>query len=407
MQFSRREFSLGGLALLAGCGAAPETAAPSAVRAQRAALRTAPNARFDAYIADFQRRAIARGIAPSVVSQAFRGAAFMPGVIDLDRNQAEFRRPLVDYLALVAPEEKIAPGRRAYAAQRGRLQQIEQRYGVQAHILGGIWGAESSFGTEMGDFPLFSATGTLAYEGRRRRFFEAQLIEALRLVQAGDARVSQMVGSWAGAMGHTQLIPTAFRQFKTDFNGDGRFDPFGSDPSDALAATARFLARAGWRRGQDWGLEVRAPAGLSGSRSVSAWRAAGVRPAQGGQIPNHGTARLRRPGGASGPAFLTFGNFDKLLRYNPSQNYALAVGYLAGRLQGNGPLRAAFPPDRYGLRLADRKAIQSGLTRRGYNAGKADGVFGKKTEAAIAAFQKDKGLPVNGQPSASLLQLLR
>lgn len=406
MILNRRDFAVLSLSALAACGPAPQSS-QTATRAPRAALRTAPNAGFDAYIQSFAAKAKQRGIAASVIAQAFADARFMPGVIELDRNQAEFHRPLVDYIALVAPEQKIAPGRRAYAVQKPNLQKIEAAYGVPAHILGGIWGAESSFGTQMGDFPVFSATGTLAFEGRRRRFFEAQMLDALRLMQAGAIRKSQMFGSWAGAMGHTQLIPTAFRGHKTDFTGDGRFDAFGPNPSDALAATAKFLARAGWRRGQDWGLEVLAPSGLSGRRSMEGWRSAGLRNAQGGALPKTGTARLLRPSGANGPAFLTFANFETIQRYNPSQNYALAVGYLAGRLQGNGPLKTAFPPDKYGLRLEDRKAIQRFLNAQGLNVGTVDGVFGKKTFSAIETFERGQSWPVTGLPSARLLRRAR
>ncbi len=405
MQMSRRGFA-GGLAMvLAGCGAGT---APSRRPAQ-AAYRTVPNPGFDTYVAGLRRKAAAQGISAATLDAAFRGVGFLPVVIERDRNQSEFKRALVDYLALVAPEEKIAPGRRAYAGQRRVLAEIDSRYGVPPEILAAIWGVESYFGTRRGDFPVLSATATLAYEGRRRAFFEAQVLACLRLLQNGDARPAQLVGSWAGAMGHTQFIPTTFEQYAVDFRGDGRREIWSDDPTDSFASTANYLARMGWRRGQIWGLEVRLPqtAPQSGTRSAAAWRAAGLRAAAGGTIPDHGSARLLTPAGAAGPAFLVYRNFDVILRYNASENYGLGVGYLAGRLAGGGPLVTAFPPDRYGLTLDDRRALQRGLTRRGFDAGTPDGVLGNKTEAALRAYQAANGLPVTGQPSRGLLDRLR
>lgn len=275
-----------------------------------------------------------------------------------------------------------------------------------------IWGVESYFGTKRGKIPVISATSTLAWEGRRGRFFESNLMDALRLVQTGDARPAQLVGSWAGAMGHTQLIPNAYQENAVDFDGDGRRDIWSDNPIDAFATTARFLARAGWKRDQPWGLEVRLPDGYAGplgrsSRAeVSRLQALGVRTAGGGSLPDHGLAAVLAPMGTGKPAFLVFHNFNMILRYNPSENYGLAVGYLADRLAGDGPLVGDFGRDANGLTQNDRKALQRGLSRAGFDAGTADGVIGKKTENAIRAYQQAKGMAVTGLPSRTLLDLL-
>ena len=415
MRLDRRQFSAAGLAFLAGCGAAggraPQVARPDPVTDP--GLRPQPNPAYDAWVAAFRGRAKARGISDGTLDAAFRGQGFLPGVIERDRNQTEFTRTLEDYLAIVAPDDKIAFGRPLFERHRRTLQAVESRYGVPPDILASIWGLESYFGTRRGLIPVISATSTLAWEGRRGRFFEANLLDALRIVQTGDARPEQLVGSWAGAMGHTQLIPNAYQAHAVDFDGDGKRDIWTDDPTDAFATTARFLSDAGWRRGGLWGLEVTLPEGFaagigrSRKRSVAEWQGLGVRPARGGTLPDQGAAAVLAPMGSGKPAFLVFRNWEAILRYNPSENYGLAVGYMADRLAGGGPLVGRFGADRFGLTLEERKAIQRGLNRAGFDAGTEDGVLGKKTEAAISAFQQARGLPVNGVPSRDLLTRLR
>ena len=413
MNMTRRGLGLGGLAMamLAGCGGGPLVrGGPSGERDP--GLRPQPNADYDAWVVAFRGRAQAAGITRSTLDSAFAGAGFLPGVVERDRNQTEFTRTLEDYLAIVAPEEKVQFGRGQVATQRNVLARVEDTYGVPPEVIGALWGMESYFGTRRGTINVFSATSTLAWEGRRGTFFEAQLMSALRLLQAGDARASEMVGSWAGTMGHTQMMPDVYETYAVDFDGDGRRHIWGDDPADALASTARFLERRGWRRGQPWGLEVIVPAGYSGptgrgsDRPVSSWRAAGIVPARGGALPEAGEAALLIPEGPGTPAFLVYHNFEVIRRYNPSTNYALALGYLSGRLAGGGPLVGEFGPDANGLTLEDRKSIQTGLSRRGYDAGTADGVVGDRTEAAISAWQRDQGLPVTGEPSRALLASL-
>ncbi len=409
MTLTRRTFALGATAFLSACGGgggAPLTPASS----RDPGLIPTPNPGFDTWVAGFRSRARARGISDATLNRAFQGAGFLPGVVERDRNQTEFKRSFEDYLNIVAGETRVMTGRQKFGQYNGLLSEVEARYGVPAAITCAIWGVESRFGERRGDISVISATATLAYDGRRGDFFEAQLLAALRILERGDTNAAQLTGSWAGAMGHTQFIPTTYQAHAVDFRGDGRRDIWSEDPTDGLASAAAYLADSGWRRGLPWGLEVRAPDGLpvgrGTRRSVSAWAASGVTSARGGALPALGDAALLRPSGINGPAFLVSRNFDVILRYNNSENYALGVGYLASRLAGGGPLAAQFPPDANGLTADDRKRLQELLTARGFDTGGTDGVIGPNTEEAIRAYQASVGLPVTGTPSQTLLAAL-
>ncbi|MHA6325944.1 lytic murein transglycosylase [Roseivivax sp. CAU 1753] len=410
MTHSRRTFIFGATALLSACGGGVGTA-PAQTAAVDPGLRPTPNPAFDAWVANFRPRAEARGISRSALDRAFQGAGFLPGVVERDRNQTEFKRSFEDYLNIVAGDARVATGREKFRQNSGLLGEIEARYGVPAAITCAIWGVESRFGERRGDIPVVSATATLAFDGRRGDFFEAQLLAALRILERGDTTAAQLTGSWAGAMGHTQFIPTTYQAHAVDFRGDGRRDIWSEDATDALASAAAYLADSGWRRGRPWGLEVQAPGGLpvgrGARRGVAAWASLGVTPARGGALPALGDAALLRPSGDGGPAFLVSRNFDVILRYNNSENYALGVGYLASRIAGAPPLSAAFPPDSFGLTVDDRKRLQERLTARGFDTGGTDGVIGSRTEDAIRAYQASVGLPVTGTPSQALLQSLR
>ncbi|MGH1426235.1 MAG: lytic murein transglycosylase [Pseudooceanicola sp.] len=414
MQVTRRFFALGGTAaLLAGCasgrGGNGTTTRAMAKGPVDPALRPTPNAAYDAWVRDFRARAIKRGISPTTLSRAFRGTGYLPGVVQRDRNQTETTRTLEDYLAITANADKVAKGRAAFDAQRALLQEIQARYGVPARVVAAIWGMESNYGSRRGDISVISATSTLAFDGRRGAFFEKQLMSALGILQRGDTSPAQMTGSWAGAMGHTQFIPTTFDAYAVDFRGDGRRDIWSEDPTDGLASTAAYLSKSGWKRGQSWGYEVIVPPGGGGvgtSRSLSAWSGAGVRRADGRTLSGGSSARLIRPAGATGPAFLTLANFRVILRYNNAEKYGIGVGHLSDRIAGAGPLVARFPPDKYGLTIEDRKRLQSRLTVSGFDAGTPDGVLGKKTEAAIMGYQRANALPVTGKPSRALLERL-
>ncbi len=375
MGITRRQVGLGILAAsVAACGGPPRLSPAPRVEVMRAVA----NPGYDAWVAAFRPRALSRGVSAAAFDNAFAGAGYLPGVIERDRAQTEFTRSLEDYLQIAANDEKVVRGRAAMARNRAALSAIESRYGVDAHIVAAIWGVESDFGNRMGAVPVVSALSTLAYDGRRGAFFEDQLVAALEILERGDVAADRMTGSWAGAMGHTQFIPTSYQAYAVDFTDDGRRDIWSADPTDALASAANYLSRSGWRRGQPWSEEA---------------------------DPGDGRGSLIAPQ-AGGPAFRIYPNFGVIKRYNNSTNYALGVGYLASRLAGGGPIRGTFPPDAYGLTQDQRIALQFRLNRAGYDAGSPDGVIGSGTRRAIEAFQRSRGLPVTGEPSASLLAAL-
>ncbi|MZR14172.1 lytic murein transglycosylase [Maritimibacter sp. DP07] len=411
---TRRGFAAGGLALtgLAACGRGPARFAGSATAPASSTMRAVPNADYDAWVASFKKRAVAAGHSGAVVERAFRGAGYLPKVIERDRDQTEFTRTLEDYLAIAASDERVRNGRAKYASLSRTLDGIEARYGVDKKIVTAVWGMESSYGERRGDVHIVSAMSTLAFDGRRKDFFEKQLFAVLKILAAGDTTPENMRGSWAGAMGHTQFMPTSYLAYAVDHTGDGRRDIWAEDPTDALASTANYLAKFGWTRGQPWGLEVRLPqgfdrarAGFSNTRSVADWTAMGVRDMDGGRIRDHGPARVIEPE-SGGPAFMVFRNFDVIKRYNNATSYAIGVGHLGDRIAGGGPIRTSFGPDPQGLTLEDRKEIQRRLTARGFDTEGADGVIGAKSEAAIRAYEAANGLPSTGVATKALLRRL-
>ncbi|MEL6449915.1 MAG: lytic murein transglycosylase [Pseudomonadota bacterium] len=375
MQMNRRHFlALIGAATTAACSGA----APSGGGGTAPDLIPRPTPAFTRWLADFRPRARNAGISAATLDAALAQAGYIPGVVSRDRNQIQTRRTLEDYLSIAVSDDRVAKGRAAYTRNGATLRAIEARYGVDAHVIAAIWGVESQYGELRGDIPVISSTATLAFDGRRANLFEAQLIAALRILQTGDTTPDRLVGSWAGAMGHTQFIPTSYQSFAVDFTGDGRRDIWGDDPSDALASTASYLQRNGWRQGLAWGSE--AGTGGPGGRTVQ---------------PQ-----------AGGVAFAVTRNFNVLKTYNNSDFYAIGVGHLSDRILGGGPLQGTFPPDANGLTKADRIALQRGLSAQGYDVGTPDGVIGRKTEAAIRAFQARRGLPVTGVATPALLAAL-
>ncbi len=411
--FSRRgALLLGGAALLSGCMSQGRSGGGGGYRAPDPAPRAVPDAGWDAWVAGFKGRAASRGIGQGTIDAAFRGAGFLPEVIEKDRNQTEFKRSLEDYLNIAASDERVSLGRQKYAEYRGTLQAIEQRYGVESQIVAAVWGLESFFGTRRGNVPVVSALSTLAYEGRRAEFFEGQLVAALKILQAGDVSPGAMTGSWAGAMGHTQFIPTSYLAYAVDFNGDGRRDIWSDDPTDALASTAAYLAKSGWTTGLPWGMEVVLPAGFNAGllgrgkgQSAAEWQGVGVRSAEGRALA--GGSIIAGGNGGGAPYFLLTQNFATILRYNNAQNYAIGVGHLSDRLLGRGAVQASFGPDASGMTKADRQELQRLLTAKGFDTGGSDGVMGAKTKAAISAYQASLGVPVTGEPSLELLRRLR
>lgn len=413
MRTNRRIFTLGlGAVWLSGCVGGGGASVVSG--GAEPGMSPVANAGFDAWVAGYRSRAAARGIPQATIDTAFRNAGFLPGVIDRDRNQTEFKRSLEDYLAIAASAERVAKGRAALARHGGSLSAIEARYGVEAEVVTAVWGLESQYGERRGSVPVISALATLAYEGRRGEFFEQQLTAALRILQNGDTSPANMTGSWAGAMGHTQFIPTSYLEFAVDFTGDGRRDIWSDDPTDSLASTAAYLSRSSWRKGQPWGIEVQLPSGFDTGitgrgkgRSRDAWASLGVTSATGGSLPDHGAGSIILPQGANGPAFLIYNNFNAIARYNNAVNYVIGVGHLSDRLRGGGPIRGSFPPDATGMTIADRQELQRRLTAAGFDTEGADGVIGGKTRLAIEAFQRARGLSVTGEPSLDLLRILR
>ncbi len=411
---SRRIFTLtAGSALLAGCvgGGAPRMGSSTPGSRETPAPRAVPNSGWDTWVANYRNRASARGVSQGTLDAAFRHAGFLPEVIEKDRNQTEFKRSLEDYLSIAASEERVSLGRQMYARYGATLAAIEQRYGVEGNVVAAFWGLESFFGTRRGNVPVVSALSTLAYEGRRAAFFESQLDGALKILQAGDVPADRMVGSWAGAMGHTQFIPTSYLQYAVDFTGDGRRDIWSDDPTDALASTANYVARTGWKRGLPWGMEVDLPGGFNAGllgrgkgKAAAEWEAMGVSRAGGGRLSD---GSIIQPGGAGTPAFLLTQNFNVILRYNNAENYAIGVGHLSDRIKGGGAVRADFGPDRNGLTKADRQQLQQRLTARGFDTGGTDGVIGPKSREAISAYQARNGMEVTGEPSVTLLASLR
>ncbi|MCP3971402.1 MAG: lytic murein transglycosylase [Rhodobacteraceae bacterium] len=402
-------------AMLAGCTTATSPRAPARRRNSAGAgtdTATVANPAFDEWLTAFRARAAAHGIGADTLGAAFRGAGYLPVVIERDQNQFQYRRTVEDYIAIATSQERLATGRAMLQLHAKTLAAIEARFGVAPHVVAAIWGVESRYGERRGEFPVISALATLGFASRRAGFFESQLLAALRILQRGDISARKMTGSWAGAMGHTQFIPTTYESFAVDFDGDGRRDIWADDPTDALASAAAYIKRSGWQSGRLWGVEVMLPqgfntalAGRGTARSIADWAALGARAAH-GALPDHGPASLVLPGDGTGPAFLAFRNFTVLTRYNNSDKYVIAVGHLSDRLRGGPALRGGFAPDASGMTLTDRKALQRKLTAAGFDTGSIDGVIGSKTHEAIRAYQARHGLQVTGEPSLALLRRL-
>ena len=393
-------------------GARP--APPAAPEAPVPVQSSSRDAGLQRWIAGFRGRALSAGIGADVFDRAFRGVRHDPGIVRRDRNQAEFTQPIWKYLDAAVSESRVRNGRAALRRHADRLQAIEDSYGVEKEVVAAIWGMESAYGTRRGDLPVIQSLANLAYDGRRGRFFERQLLAALRILQAGDVAPERMTGSWAGAMGHTQFIPTSFLEFAVDATGDGRRDIWGDDPADALASTAAYLKRSGWRKGQPWGVEVRlaegfdyAQADRSTRRLPSRWARAGVVGMDGRAVPDHGNASILLPAGARGAAFLVFDNFAAIERYNAADAYVIGVGHLSDRLGGAGPIRADWPRGDRPLTSAERRELQRRLSARGFDTGGVDGRIGPRSVAALRAFQRSAGMPPDGYASLDVLERLR
>lgn len=376
-------------------------------------------ANFDAWKASFRDDAIEQGILPGVVDLAFTDVQLNETVLNLDRRQPELTQTVWTYLGGAVSESRIVRGRRQLSAHRALLSGVEREYGVPQEILAAIWGMETDYGATFGGFDVVEALATLAYDSRREAFARRELIAALTILQNGDTALGGLEGSWAGAMGHTQFIPTTYLTRAIDQDGDGRRDIWNSLP-DVFASTANYLVEAGWRRGEPWGEEVVLPADFDWrladldarradtARPMTVWRAMGIRRMD-GSLPGPGDrlAALLLPAGHSGPAFLVQSNFRAILQYNNSTKYALAVGHLADRLTGGGPIRGAWPLDEPAFTRAESIELQQMLADLGYEVGPIDGIVGPMTRTAVRGFQRDVGRPADGFPTQALIEQIR
>ncbi len=381
---------------------------------QKMVHTVASQAGFESWIGSFRARAMREGISQTTFDRAFRGVRYNQDVIAKDRRQSEFTKQIWDYLDSAASPTRVENGQAALRKYDRIFDGVERVYGVDRHVVAAIWGLESAYGAHRGDINVIEAMATLAYDGRRGRFFEQQLIAALKILQAGDTAPRNMKGSWAGAMGHTQFIPTSFMAFAVDGNGDGKRDIWSDDPTDALASTAAYLARHGWNKGQPWGVEVRLPSGFDytsarrdNMRMPSDWAARGVVGIDGRAVPNYGKASILLPAGAQGAAFMIFDNFAVIERYNKADAYVIGVGHLSDRLRGGPPIQASWPRGYKPLSFDERMKMQRILKRKGFLDDKIDGIVGPNTINAIRAFQTSVGVTPDGYPSQELMKLLR
>ncbi len=369
---------------------------------------------FQTWLLGFRTRALAAGLSADRLDRELAGLTPDPRIPALDNRQPEFLKPFSQYIRTTVSEDRIALGRRYRASLLPSLQAIEAAYGVPGDILLAIWGMESGFGAVMGNFDVVRAMATLAAQGRRQAFAEAQLIAALRIIDSGEFPRSRLVGSWAGAMGQTQFIPESFLSTAVDADGDGQRDIWGSS-LDALASAANLMLRDGWRRGEGWAREVVVPDDFDFSLvegpalPPAAWDLMDVRCADGlpwSDSDQASTASLIAPTGANGPLFLLLPNHFVIRKYNNAMTYALAVGLLADRFAGGAPLVRPWP-DEVPLSMQDRLMVQEKLTAQGFDPGPIDGLTGVKTRAALRAWQKSKGLLADGYISPDIIAQLR
>ena len=420
------------LALITGCAsttapnqpsapaAVPVPPTPPVVPAPDATPATAGTsdlartiAGFHAWLRSFAQEARAAGISQQTVDATLAQARWQPRVVELDRAQPEFTRTPWAYLDSAVSPQRVAQGREQRRLHAAALDAAEQRHGVPAGIITAIWGMESNYGGNFGSFSAVDALATLAYDGRRRDWARGELLAALRIVDRGDIAADALVGSWAGAMGHTQFLPSVYLAHAVDADGDGRRDIWGSVP-DVVASTANFLAHSGWQAGEPWGVEVRLPsafdyarAELSVRQPSQAWAAEGVAAVDGQPLPALPGASILTPAGAGGPAILVGPNFRALLRYNNSVNYALGVALLARQIDGGAGLATPWPRDLPALSRSEIKALQQTLNERGFDAGAADGVLGPATRAGVRRLQQSLGLPADGYATPQLLKRLQ
>lgn len=373
----------------------------------------APQQDFARWVTGLRASARAAGIDEATLRIAFDDVRYLPRVVELDRAQPEFTRAVWDYLDSAVSPQRVALGQDKLLQLRSQAEAATARYGVAPNVIVAIWGIESNYGSNYGDIPTIDALATLGFEGRREDWARGQLLAALKILQGGDIDRAHMIGSWAGAMGQTQFLPSVFLAYAVDADGDGRRDIWGSMP-DVMASTANFLARSGWRAEQPWGTEVQLPSGFDPGRadaevrqSSAQWAAEGVRTVAGAPLPEFADGTILLPAGARGPAFLVGPNFRAILRYNNSTSYALAVGLLAQRLADGPGVQAPWPRDLPALSRSQLMALQTALNERGFASGTPDGMMGPATRDGLRRYQRSVGLPADGYPTLELLRRLQ
>ncbi|TAH52617.1 MAG: lytic murein transglycosylase [Betaproteobacteria bacterium] len=358
--------------------------------------------------------AMAKGVSAATFDAQTAALAPDMTVIGFLDAQPEFVTPIWDYLAALVDEERVADGREMLSHWELVLGRVEKAYDVDRATVVAVWGVESNFGRNFGTRPLLTSLSTLSCFGRRQDYFRGEFFTTLKIIQEGHVAPERLTGSWAGAFGHTQFMPSTFMRLAVDFDGDGRRDLVDSVP-DALASTANFLRRAGWRNDLPWGFEVALPAGfdtaVAGRRNrqpMHDWAARGLRRVDGGDLPPGATpAALLLPAGEGGPAFLVTRNFDALYSYNAAESYALAIAHLSDRLRGGGPFATPWPTDDAGLSRAERRELQQLLIERGFDIGEPDGIIGSRTREALQMVQREFGLTADGRAGQKTLRALR
>jgi len=388
-----------GLALTAG----------SAVTNPPVQAQDAAQAGFQRFVQSLWPAAKARGVSRATFEEAFRDVTPDPKIIALTRKQSEFVRPIWDYIDGAISAQRLERGRQMASAWSKTLDAVERTYRVPRSVVLGVWGMETNFGSFTGSIYVVRALATLAYTGYRVDFFKEELLTALQILEAEHIDRAKMLGSWAGAMGQTQFMPSSFMKYAVDGNRDGVRDIWSSVP-DALASTANYLRQHGWDPALPWGFEVRIPKGFDFRnlrQGFASWHALGLRRMDGKAMPRSGEATLFLPGGANGPAFLVTDNYNVIKAYNSSDAYAMGVAHLGDRLMGGSPIRGSWPKDQPTLDKDQRQELQKRLAGLGLYEGETDGKFGSKTREAVRNFQLRRGLIPDGYADWAVLRELR
>jgi lytic murein transglycosylase len=371
-------------------------------------------AEFRSCLSGLRGQAAAHGVSCATFDTATRALEPDLTILPLMDNQPEFKTPIWDYLGALVDDERVQDGRAAMRQWSQALAAAEARYGVDRHVIAGVWGVESNFGKDIDGRPLVQSLATLScYGSRRRDYFAGELMATLKIIEKGDIAPASLRGSWAGAFGHTQFMPSTFQRLAVDLDGDGRRDVVDSVP-DAVGSTANFLRKAGWQSNLPWGYEVRLPEGFAAGqlgrknkRPLASWAALGVTRIDGRPLSGDYPAGIIAPAGLNGPAFVVTKNFDAVYSYNAAESYGLAIALLGDRLKGQPGIRTAWPTDDPPLTRADRRELQRLLTARGYDVGEPDGRIGSKTREALKDVERRIGLEPRGRPGGKVLEALR